>query len=243
MSDDATTPAAAATADAPAHDAHGGHDDHHHHDPGFIRKYIFSTDHKVIGIQFMITGLIFFAMGGLFAMAIRYQLAWPWQKMPLIGSILFPETGGAITPELYTMLFTMHGTIMIFFVIIMIPFVIIMVAMIVFMVMIFLMIMIVVFFFMVIVVIIDVNLAVKVFCFSPNQSRPNGNFDRKRAAIAQAPLENATKKTIEGVMPWLIFEIVVETAMALDGENGHEVEITSFKGFTRSTMGAMGFGR
>ena len=91
---------------------------HDHHELGFVRKYIFSTDHKVIGIQFMITGLIFFAMGGLFAMAIRYQLAWPWQKMPLIGSILFPETGGAITPELYTMLFTMHGTIMIFFVII-----------------------------------------------------------------------------------------------------------------------------
>ena len=91
---------------------------HDHHELGFVRKYIFSTDHKVIGIQFMITGLIFFAMGGLFAMAIRYQLAWPWQKMPLIGSILFPETGGAITPELYTMLFTMHATVMIFFVII-----------------------------------------------------------------------------------------------------------------------------
>ena len=93
------------------------------------------------------------------------------------------------------------------------------------------------------VVIIDVNLAVEVLSLSPNQSGANGSFDCKRAAIAQAPLENATKKTIEGVMPWLIFEIVVETAMALDGENGREVEITSFKGFTRSTMGAMGFGR
>ena len=91
---------------------------HEHHELGFIRKYIFSTDHKVIGIQFMMTGLVFFALGGLFAMAIRYQLAWPWHKMPLIGDVLFPETGGAITPEFYTMLFTMHGTIMIFFVII-----------------------------------------------------------------------------------------------------------------------------
>ena len=108
---------------------------------------------------------------------------------------------------------------------------------------IFVIVMIVVIIFMVIVVIIDVNLAVEVLSLSPNQSGANGSFDCKRAAIAQAPLENATKKTIEGVMPWLIFEIVVETAMALDGENGREVEITSFKGFTRSTMGAMGFGR
>jgi len=91
---------------------------HDHHELGFIQKYIFSVDHKVIGIQFMITGLIFFALGGLFAMAIRYQLAWPWEKMPVIGSVLFPNTGQAITPEFYTMLFTMHGTIMIFFVII-----------------------------------------------------------------------------------------------------------------------------
>ena len=91
---------------------------HEHHELGFIRKYIFSTDHKVIGLQFLFTGLIFFLVGGLFAMAIRFQLAWPWQKMPIIGSVLFPNTGQAITPEFYTMLFTMHGTIMIFFVII-----------------------------------------------------------------------------------------------------------------------------
>ena len=91
---------------------------HDHHELGFIRKYIFSTDHKVIGMQFMFTGLVFFLLGGLFAMAIRYQLAWPWQSMPVIGNVLFPNTGEAITPEFYTMLFTMHGTIMIFFVII-----------------------------------------------------------------------------------------------------------------------------
>jgi cytochrome c oxidase subunit 1 len=52
------------------------------------------------------------------AMAIRWQLAWPWTEMPVIGRILFPETGKVISPEFYTMLFTMHGTIMIFFVII-----------------------------------------------------------------------------------------------------------------------------
>jgi cytochrome c oxidase subunit 1 len=90
----------------------------HHEELGFWRKYVFSTDHKVIGLQFMFTGLVFFLLGGLFAMAIRYQLAWPWKSMPVIGKVLFPNTGEAITPEFYTMLFTMHGTIMIFFVII-----------------------------------------------------------------------------------------------------------------------------
>jgi cytochrome c oxidase subunit I len=90
---------------------------HEHHEIGFLRKYVFSTDHKVIGIQFMISGLLFFVLGGLMAMAIRFQLAWPWTPIPGIGW-LFPETGGVITPEFYTMLFTMHGTVMIFFVII-----------------------------------------------------------------------------------------------------------------------------
>ena len=90
---------------------------HEHHELGFIRKYIFSTDHKVIGLQFLFSGLIFMVVGGLMALAIRYQLAWPWKPMPLVGW-LFPETGGVITPEFYTMLFTMHGTVMIFFVVI-----------------------------------------------------------------------------------------------------------------------------
>jgi cytochrome c oxidase subunit 1 len=91
---------------------------HEHHELGFIRKYIFSTDHKVIGIQFMFTGMLLFLVGGLLAMAIRWQLAWPWTEMPVVGKLLFPKTGGAVSPEFYTMLFTMHGTIMIFFVII-----------------------------------------------------------------------------------------------------------------------------
>ena len=74
-------------------------EDHEHHELSFIRKYIFSTDHKVIGIQFMFLGLAFMVLGGLFAMAIRYQLAWPWQKMPVIGAVLFPNTGEAIGCE------------------------------------------------------------------------------------------------------------------------------------------------
>ena len=91
---------------------------HEHHELGFLRKYIFSTDHKVIGLQFMFTGLVMLGLGGALAMAIRWQLAWPWTDVPVIGDLLFPATGGAMSPEFYTMLFTMHGTIMIFFVII-----------------------------------------------------------------------------------------------------------------------------
>ena len=91
---------------------------HEHHELSFLRKYVFSTDHKVIGIQFLFTGLVMLLLGGLMAMAIRWQLAYPWTEMPVLGRILFPATGSVPTPEGYTMLFTMHGTLMIFFVVI-----------------------------------------------------------------------------------------------------------------------------
>ena len=94
------------------------HIEHDHHELSFLRKYIFSVDHKMIGLQFMFTGLVMLGLGGALAMAIRWQLAWPWTEVPIIGELLFPATGGAMSPEFYTMLFTMHGTIMIFFVII-----------------------------------------------------------------------------------------------------------------------------
>ena len=94
------------------------HITHDHHELGFLRKYVFSVDHKVIGIQFLFTGLVTLLIGGLLAMAIRWQLAWPWTQMPILGKILFPSTGGVASPEGYTMLFTMHGTVMVFFVII-----------------------------------------------------------------------------------------------------------------------------
>jgi len=94
------------------------HKHHDHHELGFWKKYIFSTDHKVIGLQFLFTGLVMLLFGGLMAMGIRWQLAFPWTEMPVLGKVLFPETGGVATPEGYTMLFTMHGTLMIFFVII-----------------------------------------------------------------------------------------------------------------------------
>ena len=93
------------------------HEAHGHPQLGFVRKYIFSTDHKVIGIQFLITTLIMMAVGGTLALGVRWQLAFPWQSMPIAGG-LFKQMGGQITPEFYTMLFTMHATVMIFLVII-----------------------------------------------------------------------------------------------------------------------------
>ena len=53
--------------------------------PHFIFKYVFSHDHKIIGIQFLFSGLIFFVLGGLLAMAVRWQLAWPWKPMPILS--------------------------------------------------------------------------------------------------------------------------------------------------------------
>ncbi len=83
-----------------------------------LLRYVFSTDHKVIGIQFLFSGLIFFVLGGLMAMAIRWQLAWPWAPMPILSQALWAEQGFRMPPEFYNKLFTMHGTVMIFFVII-----------------------------------------------------------------------------------------------------------------------------
>ena len=58
---------------------HASSHDHIHPRPSNpLFRYVFSTDHKVIGIQFLFSGLIFFVLGGLLAMAIRWQLAWPW---------------------------------------------------------------------------------------------------------------------------------------------------------------------
>ncbi len=82
-----------------------------------IRR-IFSADHETIGKQYFALSALMLLVGGLMALAMRWQLAWPWTEMPIVGRILFPDTGRVISPGFYTVLFTMHGTIMIFFVII-----------------------------------------------------------------------------------------------------------------------------
>jgi cytochrome c oxidase subunit 1 len=84
----------------------------------FFTTYVFSKDHKIIGLQFLFSTLLWFLVGGLLALGIRWQLAFPWQDMPVIGNMLFAAEGGQISPEFYTTLFTMHATVMIFFVII-----------------------------------------------------------------------------------------------------------------------------
>ena len=91
----------------------------HTHEPvGFVRRYIFSMDHKVIGIQYLLTAMLVAVVAGLLAMLIRLQLAWPDAKWPLLEKI-FPVgmEGGVMNPDFYLALVTMHGTLMVFFVI------------------------------------------------------------------------------------------------------------------------------
>jgi cytochrome c oxidase subunit 1 len=105
---------------------HAAHDDAHAHahaDPGFLKKYLFSIDHKTIGIQFLFIGLMFFVIGGGLAMLIRWNLAWPSASLtpghpvPILGKLM-GWANGYMPPDFYMMAMSMHATIMIFFVII-----------------------------------------------------------------------------------------------------------------------------
>jgi cytochrome c oxidase subunit I len=89
-----------------------------HEELSFWRKYIFATDHKMIGRQFLFLGLSMMVLGGLMALLLRWQLAWPETSVPGLSWIPEPYMyEGIIPPQTYNMFFTMHGTIMIFFVI------------------------------------------------------------------------------------------------------------------------------
>jgi cytochrome c oxidase subunit 1 len=81
----------------------------------FISKYIFSFDHKVIAKQFLWYGIFFLGVGGMMALLIRWTLAFPGEAFPVLGPLLFPDNAGVVPPDTYAMLFTMHGTIMIFY--------------------------------------------------------------------------------------------------------------------------------
>src|ERR1043166_9076338 len=101
------------------HQAHAHEAAHEHHELGFWRKYIFSTDHKVIGIQYGLCGLVFLFFGFCLMMLMRWQLAYPGQALPVIGKWLPHIFGpgiadGKMTPDFYNSLGAMHGTIMIF---------------------------------------------------------------------------------------------------------------------------------
>src|SRR3954467_3339731 len=91
---------------------------HRHPAPtSFIRKYIFSIDHKVIGIQYLILALAAVAVGMIMSVLMRINLSWPGSHIKILET-LFPQgaPGGVMTPEFYLSLVTMHGTIMVFFV-------------------------------------------------------------------------------------------------------------------------------
>ena len=95
------------------------HDDHHdhHHKETFITKYIFSTDHKMISKQYLITGLIMGIVGIAMSLLFRLQLAWPEQSFGIFDLLLGKwATDGVMDPNVYLALVTIHGTIMVFFV-------------------------------------------------------------------------------------------------------------------------------
>ena len=99
------------------HGDHAQHDEHEHHDQHWLWKYVFSQDHKQIAKQFLITGMLWAIVGGTLSSLFRLQLGWPegtmeWLK-PVLGGWI---TAGKLNPEFYLALVTMHGTIMVFFV-------------------------------------------------------------------------------------------------------------------------------
>lgn len=93
------------------------HDDHAHHHETFLTKYVFSQDHKMIAKQFLITGIIMAVIAMILSILFRIQLAYPDHSFPLLEVLLgrfAPE--GRLDPNFYLSLVTIHGTIMVFFV-------------------------------------------------------------------------------------------------------------------------------
>jgi cytochrome c oxidase subunit 1 len=104
--------------------AHSGTEAHdqaaHHPELSFFRKYIWSEDHKTIALQYLFATMFFLCIGGLLAMGVRYQLAFPNRPVPLIGGLLpkwLVTDSGAFSPGGYNGLVTMHATVMVFLVV------------------------------------------------------------------------------------------------------------------------------
>jgi cytochrome c oxidase subunit 1 len=99
------------------HHEHDHHEEHHHKDT-FITKYIFSIDHKMIAKQYLLTGIVMGVIGVGMSMLFRMQLAWPEESFKVfkffLGERMAPD--GVMTNETYLSLITIHGTIMVFFV-------------------------------------------------------------------------------------------------------------------------------
>ena len=110
--------ATVAQQDSAIHEHHEQeHHEHEHHD-NFITKYIFTTDHKMIAKQFLITGMFWAIIGGFLSTLFRLQLGFPDMNLeflrPLLGGWI--DEAGKLDPTFYLALVTMHGTIMVFFV-------------------------------------------------------------------------------------------------------------------------------
>lgn len=93
--------------------------EHHHEELGFLRKYVFSTDHKIIGIQYGLTALIFLFIGYSLMGMMRWSIAYPFKPIPVFGPILewmlgSMAAGGVMSSDLYNSFGAMHGTIMVF---------------------------------------------------------------------------------------------------------------------------------
>lgn len=101
-----------------AHENDHGHDHEHHHKDTFITKYIFSIDHKMISKQYLITGIIMGIIGVGMSMLFRMQIAWPEESFKIFNILLGDKfaPNGVMTNEVYLALITIHGTIMVFFV-------------------------------------------------------------------------------------------------------------------------------
>jgi cytochrome c oxidase subunit I len=101
-----------------AHDHAHDHDHEHHHKDTFITKYIFSIDHKMIARQYLITGIIMGVIGVGMSMLFRMQLAWPEESFKIFNFLLGDKfaPNGVMTNDIYLALVTIHGTIMVFFV-------------------------------------------------------------------------------------------------------------------------------
>src|SRR5436190_3674919 len=107
------------SAPAITHDdlSHSDHvQEHEHHKQSFLWKYIFSTDHKIIGLQYGICSLLFLLFGFFLMMVMRWSLAFPGRPLPLFGTILGEHwaPNGVVSSDLYNMFGAMHGTIMVF---------------------------------------------------------------------------------------------------------------------------------
>jgi len=89
----------------------------HHHKETFVTKYIFSQDHKMISKQYLITGIFMGVIGVFMSMLFRLQIAWPEHSFSIIEAFLGNhQDGGVMSPDIYLALVTIHGTIMVFFV-------------------------------------------------------------------------------------------------------------------------------